>query len=317
MNITQNDNFVNIKVAFLGTPEFAIPALKALAKSEFKPFAVFCAPDKPIGRKQEMTPPPIKVAAQNFGIPVYQPTNKQELTEKILELKPDLAISAAYGIIVPKEVLEAPKFGCLNIHPSLLPKYRGASPIQAAILNGDKKTGVTIFKMDAGIDTGEIVAKNDFATNHQATTPELSNELAEIGARLLIKILPDWVSGKIAPEKQNNSEAIYAPQIKKEDGKIDWQKPASEIERQIRAFDPWPGTFSEYNGQKFKIIKAGLSEKESGKEPGALFLENNKLAAQTGKGSLLLEKVQLEGGKPIDAESFLRGHQDAPGKILA
>jgi methionyl-tRNA formyltransferase len=321
MNIPQNDKFVNpeasAKTVFLGTPEFAVPALKALANSEFRPFAVFCAPDKPVGRKQEMTPPPVKAAAQKFGIPVYQPANKQELKEKVLELKPDLIISAAYGIIVPKEVLETPNFGCLNIHPSLLPKYRGASPIQAAILNGDEKTGVTIFKMDEGIDTGPIIAKSEWQiANSKISTPELSKELAESGAQLLIKTLPDWLSGKIIPEKQSNSESVYAPQIEKEDGKINWQKPAVEIERQIRAFDPWPGTFSEYDGLKFKILEAEISEKESGKEPGALLLENGKLAVQTGNGSLILEKVQLEGGKPTNAESFLRGHQDAPGKKL-
>lgn len=343
-----------IKVIFLGTPEFAVPILKKLAQSEFKPVAVFCAPDKPVGRKQILTPPPVKVATQELGIPVFQPANKSELTKLVAEQKPDLIISAAYGIIIPKEVLDAPKYGCLNIHPSLLPKYRGASPIQAAILNGDTKTGVSIFKMDEGIDAGPIIAAEEIDLGEAAsfslpathprpappaggtpafaqslpprpTTPELSKILSELGADLLLKILPDWLAGQIQAKPQDDSQAVYAPQIKKEDGQIDWQKSAAQIERQIRAFDPWPGSYSIYplsepigrvEGLKLKILSASVSEKNFDQQPGEIFIEGNNVFVQTGNGSLQIEKLQLEGGKSQDTASFIRGHQDITGKIL-
>ncbi len=266
---------MSIKVAFLGTPEFAVPALKKLARSEFKPAAVFCAPDKPVGRKQELTPPPVKVAAQELGIPVFQPANKAELAKLVAEQKPDLIISVAYGIIIPKEVLETPKYGCLNIHPSLLPKYRGASPIQTAILNGDEKTGVSIFKMDEGVDTGDVLIEREWSIDKKSA-PELFDELAELGGEVLVKILPDWIAGKIEPKPQDNSEAILTKQIKKEDGQIDWKKSAEEIERQIRAFDPWPGTHTrimnnESSIKDLKILKADASDKNYGNQPGEIF----------------------------------------------
>ncbi|HRY52786.1 MAG TPA: methionyl-tRNA formyltransferase [Candidatus Portnoybacteria bacterium] len=304
------------KIIFLGTPEFALPILEKLINSEYKPAAVFCAPDKPVGRQQTLTPPPVKVLAQKYGLLVYQPANKKELTEQIAELKPGLILSAAYGIIVPQEVLDAPKFSCLNIHPSLLPKYRGASPIQTAILNGDTESGTTIFKMDAKMDTGTIIAKETFPLSSQKlTTPELSKKLAELSAGLLLNILPDWLAGKIKPEVQNEALASYSRIIAKEDGQINWQKTAKEIEQQIRAFFPWPGSFS---GQpKIKILEAEASEKKYNKQIGEVFLtETNALAIQAGSGALIVKKLQAEGGKALLAEDFLRGHANIIGQIL-
>jgi len=320
----------DLKIFFLGTPEFALPALEKLINSEFKPVAVFCAPDKPVGRKQILTPPPTKILAQKYNIPVFQPANSYELADIIKSVSVDLIICVAYGLLLPKEVLDAPKFGCLNLHPSLLPKYRGASPLQATILNGDQETGVTIFKIEEKMDTGPIAAKQEWQINNQKlTTPELSKKLAEVGANLLLKILPDWLTGKITPTPQDDSLASYTKIIKREAGKIDWQKSAKEIEQQIRAFTPWPGTYAtlpsyspnEVKGSKIKIIKAESPDKqlylEQSRRAGKIFLTDDKnLAVQTSNGCLIINELQPEGGKTMSASDFLRGHKNIIGTIL-
>ena len=325
-----------LKVVFLGTPEFAAPILEKLASSSpphqnwcggrYKPIAVFCAPDKPVGRKQVLTHPPVKILAQKYNIPVFQPANSRELIYTLKSIPHTLIITVAYGLILPREVLKTPKFGCLNIHPSLLPKYRGPSPIQAAILAGDTETGVTIYKMDEQIDHGPILITNHLSLITQKfTTPELSKILAELGADLLLKILPDYLAGKIAPQPQDETQAICAKIITKQDGRIDWQKSAAEIERQIRAYDPWPGSFTKFNGQKLKIIKATLGKAKTNKQiypeqkrgVGKIFLtETGELAVQCGQGYLITKTLQLEGGKLLPANNFLRGHQDIIGQIL-
>lgn len=321
--INHSNNNVNGKeltIVFLGTPQFAVPILEKLAQSNYKPLAVFCAPDKPVGRKQILAPPPAKTAAQKYGIQVYQPENKNTLKSLFLNLKSDLVASAAYGLILPKEILDAPRYGCLNIHPSLLPKHRGPSPIQAAILNGDEETGVTIYKMDEKIDHGPIL-KNKILKikDKRYTTAELSRLLSGLGANLLIETLPDWLAGKVQPKPQDESRATRTKIIKKQYGQIDWQKSAQEIERQIRAYTPWPGTFARLGADnlKLKIIGADISEKNLNKNIGEIFLiGNNELAIQTGKGALLIKKFQLEGGKPLDMQDFLRGHREIIGQIL-
>jgi len=315
----QNEHFFKgnrLKIVFLGTPQFAVPILTMLAQSEYKPLAVLCAPDKPVGRKQILTPPPAKIAAQEYGLPVYQPKNKTELNHTISILSPALIISAAYGLILPKEILQTPQFGCLNIHPSLLPKYRGASPIQAAILTGDQETGVTIFKMDEGIDTGPIIKNSKFKIqNSKLTTPKLSKKLAEIGTQLLLDVLPDYLTEKITPQPQSDSQATYAPQITKENGKIDWRKSAAEIERQIRAFTPWPGSDIGLDG--IKIVEAEIANNENNRQVGEVFLsDGGKLAVQTGNGCLIILKLQAAGGRPMPSNDFLRGHRQILSKIL-
>lgn len=320
-------NSNNAEVIFMGTPEFAVPILEKLADSDYRPVAVFCAPDKPVGRKQILTPPPIKVLAQKYDIPVYQPKDKIELANQLKTINYQLIVTAAYGIIFPKEVLDAPHYGCLNIHPSLLPKYRGPSPIQAAIFNGDAKTGVTIYKMDEKVDTGPIIARSEWPiSNDKYTTPELSKKLSEIGAELLLKTLPGWFLGEITPTPQDDSQASYTKIIAKEDGKIDWQKSALEIEQQIRAYTPWPNSRAFYSSSKaagrveksvLKILDANATEKDQGKQPGEIFLTaDGDLAVQTGNGALIIKKLQLEGGKSLSAQDFLRGHKDIIGKIL-
>lgn len=367
-NIHQKNNHVNdsgVQIIFMGTPEFSVPILEKLIDSGYRPVAVFCAPDKPVGRKQTMTPPPVKVITQKYDIPVYQPKNKIELADQLKTTNYQLIITAAYGLIFPKEILDVPKYGCLNIHPSLLPKYRGSSPIQAAILNGDAATGVTIYKMDEQIDHGAIIAQEIISINNalnpasrglpplklrggerellqknnKLTTPELSQLLSNVGAELLLKTLPDWLTGKITSAAQDDTQATYTKIITKKDGQIDWQKSAAEIERQIRAFVPWPGSYAtlpdyspsdlsrakprEIKGPKIKILQADILPPyaKGGRgvklAPGLIFLtDDNNIAIQTDNGALIIKNLQLEGGKPLNASDFLLGHKNIIGKIL-
>ena len=245
------------------------------------------APDKPVGRKQAVTPPPVKITAQSYKIPTIQPNKILDSKFQILDSKPDLIVVASYGQILPKELLNIPKYGCLNVHPSLLPKYRGPSPIQGAILDGEKETGVTIMLMDEGIDTGPILSQRKTAIGLNENSRELHDRLAVLGAELLIDTIPDWIEEKIKLLSQNEDEATYTKILTREDGKIDWQKSPEELDRQIRALNPWPGVYTVHKGRRIKILKARL--------------EKNKL---------IVERVQLEGKKPIDFQDFLRGHPD-------
>jgi methionyl-tRNA formyltransferase len=326
-----------MNIVFWGTPEFAAIILDILIKNNYLPVAVVTAPDKPVGRKKILTPPPVKVLAQKHNLFILQPEKLKEnfnFKSEILNLKPDLFIVAAYGLILPKEILDIPKYGSLNIHPSLLPKYRGASPIQATILNGDKITGVTIILMDEKMDHGPILARRKLEIqNSKITYPELTEKLAKLGAELLIETLPKWIKGGIKPISQDDSKATYTKIIKKEDGKINWQKSAEEIERMIRAYSPWPGTYTYLkfqipntksqiisNFQKpkmLKIIKAEVLKINHQKEPGTVFLtENKKLAVTCGQDALILEDIQLEGKRKMTAQEFKNGHPEIIGAQL-
>lgn len=320
-----------MKIVFMGTPEFGAIILEGLIRAGYRPVLVVTTPDKPVGRKQIITPLPVKISAQKYNIPISQPERIENCKLKIENLKPDLGIVAAYGQIIPKEILDIPKFGFLNVHPSLLPKYRGSSPIQSAILNGDKKTGVTIILMDEKMDHGGIIFNFKLLiSNKKITYPELQKELAEKGAKLLSETIPKWLKGVIKPKAQDESKITYTKILKKEDGKVDWRKSAEEIERQIRAFDPWPGsyTFWEKSGKavQIKILKARVLESPSSvKYPvgKALVVPQNELGVQCGKGFLsgagdflVIEKLQMEGGKEMNSEEFLRGHPDFIGTIL-
>src|SRR3989344_6865189 len=282
-----------IKFVFFGTPEFATIILEKLIKSGLKPRAVFRDPKESVSI----------------------------LIEKLKSLKQDLAVIAAYGKILPKEILEIPSYGFINIHPSLLPKYRGASPIQYAILKGDKKTGVTIMKIDEKMDHGPILEKSEIQISKSETYETLSKKLAKLGAELLIKIIPDYVLGKIKPVEQEHKKATYTKIIKKEDGKINWSKSAEEIERMTRAYYPWPSAYTKLKikSEKFKIVKIIEVEicKENNHTIGEVFLtENNRLAIKCGIGSLIIKKLQLEGGKILTAKEFLNGHKDFVSSIL-
>jgi len=276
----------NLKIIFIGTPQFAAIILDKLCQANLKPVLVITAPDKPVGRKKIITPPPAKLTAEKYGIPISQPKVISNFQFPIS--KPDLIVVAAYGQIIPKEILKIPRYGCLNVHPSLLPKYRGPSPIQAAVLNGDKETGVTIIKMTEKVDAGPIIANIKYQiSNIKINYETLHNKLAELGADLLIKTIPLWIKGKIKEKLQDESKASYTKILTKEDGLINWRDPIEKIERQIRAFNPWPGAYTIYRGKMLKILEADIV--------------NNQL---------ILKKVQLEGKKPMRFEDFLRGHQD-------
>jgi len=281
------------KIIFLGTPEFGAIILRGLIKNGYKPFLVITAPDKPVGRKQVLTPPPVKKIAEKYNITVTQPEKIKEAVTEIENLNPDLIICAAYGQIIPKEILEIPKYGCLNVHPSLLPKHRGASPIQTAILNGDKETGVTIILMNEKMDHGPILSSRELEFsifNFQFS--KLHNKLAELGVKLLLETIPKWINDEIKPKAQDESKATYTKILKKEDGKIDWSKSAEEIERQIRAFYPWPGTFTfiKHKGKilRVKILEASISKEEK----------------------LIIKKLQPEGKKVMTFEEFKKGYYD-------
>lgn len=319
-----------IRTILMGTPEFAATIFRTFhgtsyrTSHEFNIVAVITAPDKPIGRKQGLIPSPVKKFALENKIPVLQPENIKEplRIEKIKELKPDLIILTAYGQIIPKEVLDMPKYGALNIHPSLLPKYRGASPIQTTILNGDKETGVTILLMDEKMDHGDIIKNKKLKIkNKKLNYLELSKQLAGLGAELLIETIPQWVAGEIKPKPQDHSKATYTKILKKEDGKMDWQKSAEEIERMTRAFCPWPGTFASLKlkskSQKLKVLKVETLPISTEKQPGEVFLtDDKKLAVQTGNGILIIKEIQPEGRKPMTAKEFLNGYPGIVGAKL-
>lgn len=328
--------YQDLNAAFFGTPEFAVPILEALIKSDFKPKAVITAPDSPAGRGQKIAPPPTKTIAQKYEIPIFQPNTKEELIAQISQIKPDLIIVAAYGKILPKEILDIPKYGSINVHPSLLPKYRGPSPIQFAILNGDQETGTTIMLMNEKMDEGPILAQKSVKVSKDETGASLSNKLSELSAPLLVKTLDYWIALKEIPKavsrliqayEQDSSRASYTKILTKQDGKIIWSKNAQEIERQIRALYPWPGSFTIFKTadakpRQLKIISAlpeptPLSSQQPEKELGRVFLTpDGRLAVQTGSGSLILNELQLEGGKPMSGQDFLNGHPEIVGTIL-
>lgn len=275
------------KILFFGTPEFALPALNRLQDDGFTIIGVVTQPDKPAGRKKTLTPPPVKLAAQKLNLPVYQwPKFDDEAMAEITKLAPDLIIVVAYGKILPKKLLDLPKFGCLNIHPSYLPSYRGPSPIQTAILNGDQFTGVSIIKLDEKMDHGPIITQQEFEILADDNYESLSNSLACEAAGILVKIIPAYISGKLPPVEQNHQVATSTTIIEKEDGRIDWHNDPKVIDRQIRAYYPWPGAWTDVTGQRVKIQRAHLAD-----------------------GQLILDWVQPEGKEPMRYDDYLNGNQ--------
>ncbi len=302
----------------MGTPEFALPGLSRLiAAPEFEIVGVFTQPDKPVGRQQMMTPPPVKILAQKNQLPVFQPEKIRLEVERIRDLAPDLIVVIAYGKIIPQNILDIPKYGCINIHASLLPKYRGAACLNAPILNGDKNTGITIMKMDAGLDTGPILRQAEIRLNGRETLEIVHDQLSELGAEILVPTLDDWLGRKIELQAQDDSRASYVKTLVKEDGLIDWRKPATEIERMIRAYNPWPGTYSRYQGKNLKIAAARPEILEDSEHrPGELFLCGDDLAVRCGQDALVILKLQLEGKKMMTPEEFLHGQPAIIGQIL-
>ena len=298
-----------MRIVFMGTPDFAVPSLKKLIECGHKIEAVFTQPDKPKGRGHKMQMSPVKEVALENNIPVYQPVtlrNNEEMLNVLKEINADMIVVAAYGKILPEAVLNLPKFGCINVHGSLLPKYRGAAPIQWAVLNGDKVTGVTIMYMGLGIDTGDMISKREMIIGDNETAGELFDRMSEVGAELLGETIPEIENGTAKREAQNESEAIHAPMISKEMGAIDFNKSAEFIFNQIRGLNPWPSAFATLEIRKMKIFSAKVINK-SGK-PGLAFVNGNNLAVYCGENALELLEIQPENGKRMLSASYLLGH---------
>ena len=300
-----------MRLAFMGSPDFATPALRALQSAGHQIVAVYCQPPKPAGRGYTMRPSPVQIAAETLGLTVRAPARLRGNAEEQAAFAAfglDAAVVAAYGLILPQAMLDAPRHGCLNIHASLLPRWRGAAPIQAAILAGDTETGVTIMQMDAGLDTGPMLLREAVPITATASAASLHNVLAELGARLILRTLDEHP----VPMPQPEEGVTYAPKLMRDAGRIDWTRGATEIERQVRAFDPWPGTFTTLHGTVLKVQAAVLAN--AGGPPGLVL--DQYLTVACGTGALRLTRVQLAGRPPMAADAFLRGHSVAVGTLL-
>lgn len=312
-----------MKIVFMGTPEFAIPSLEMLMNTEHSVVAVYTKPDQPTGRGQRLTPPPVKRIAEARGLPVLQPKSlrRPEEQARLASLHPDLIVVAAYGLLLPKAVLDIPPLGCLNVHPSLLPKYRGASPIVGAILAGEEVTGVTIMLMDPGMDTGPTLVQEPVAIEPNETAGALTFRLAKVAAELLEKTLPKWVGGEISPQPQDHQAATVTRPVTKEDGEIDWHLSAREIWWQVRAYHPWPNCYTRWRERLLKVLEAVPLVESSGAEPGTVVSlpkgGPTQVAVQTGHGLLGLISVQLEGKRPLLGEEFIRGQRGFIGSHLS
>jgi len=300
---------MDIRIVFMGSPDFALPTLNALHE-KFDVVGVVTQPDRPAGRGRRIQPPEVKELAQLLGLPVIQPVSLRDTVamDQIRAWSPDVIVVAAFGQILRQDILDLPSFGCLNVHASLLPRWRGAAPVQAAILN-DEVTGVTIMKMDRGLDTGPILSQESLPITDEMTAGILFDILAQKGADLLVKTLPDYMNGEIIPQSQNEDEATYAPRLQKEDGRLDFSEPARFLARKVRAFHPWPGAFSFYEGERLKIYRA-YADEHLNFVPGKRIIVDDKPAIGTVKGVLVLEEVQLAGKSRVSGADFLRGAKD-------
>jgi len=298
------------RIVFMGSPEFALASLRALA-GHYPLVGVVTQPDRPAGRGRSLTPPPVKSLAQELNLPVLQPRRlrEPEAKEQLQNWHPDAIIVAAFGQILKPDVLNLPPHGCVNVHASLLPRWRGAAPIRAAILHGDEQSGVTIMRMDPGVDTGPILSQRAITIRPDDTSETLSARLAELGAELLLETLPGYLDGKITPSPQDDSLATYAPMLKKEDGNLDFNQTAVQLARRVRAFYPWPGAFTNWNGNMLKIQRV-RPVLEISATPGKRLVHHKLPAFGTGQGILVLEEVQPAGKKPMPGEVFLRVARD-------
>ena len=311
---------MSFRIMYMGTPDFAVPPLTSLVEAGYEVVGVVTQPDKPKGRGKSLMPTPVKEEALKHGIPVYQPekVRAQEFVDVLTEINPDIIVVAAFGQIIPKVILELPKFGCINIHASLLPKYRGAAPIQQAVIDGEKESGVTIMKMGMGLDTGDMISKIVVPITAEETGGSLFDKLADAGAELLIKTLPSIFDGTAVYEVQpEESPTPYAAMITKQMGQMDFTKSAAELERLVRGMNPWPSAFTYLNG---KTLKVWVSEVEKGSvqaEPGTIIKTDKKgIYVSCGEDVLVLKEIQLEGKKRMDADAFLRGYRIEQGTKL-
>ena len=308
-----------MRVIFMGTPDFSVGTLQALIDAGHEVVLAVTQPDKPKGRGKSMQFPPVKEAALEHGIEVYQPrrVREPECVEYLRSFDADIIVVVAFGQILPKEILEMPKYGCVNVHASLLPKYRGAAPIQWAVINGEKVSGVTTMRMDEGLDTGDMILKEEVVLDEKETGGSLFDRLSGVGAKLCVRTLKAIEDGTAIYTKQDHEAATKTTLIKKQFGIIDWNKPAAEIECLIRGLNPWPSAYTYLNGKTLKIWAAAVKDETSDKEPGELTeVTKHSVGVQTGDGILMLEEVQLEGKKRMSADAFLRGNALSEGMKL-
>ena len=318
-----------MRVVFMGTPDFALGTLQALLDSKHEVAAVFTQPDKPKGRKMELQSPPVKVLAKKAGIPVYQPKKVRdpEVVENLRKIEPDVIVVVAFGQIIPQSILDLPKYGCVNVHGSLLPKYRGAAPIQWAVIDGEETSGVTTMKMDAGLDTGDMLLQEEVPLTPDETGGSLFDKLSQVGATLLIKTLDALEGGEVTAIPQpKDSPTPYAAMLTKRMGAIDWTKSAKEIECLIRGLNPWPSAYTHLGGKTLKIWKASLvseetqenaSAEKSIQNPGTVVeVTKTGIFVQTGEGRLLITELQMEGKKRMTAQAYLLGANVSIGTLL-
>lgn len=309
-----------LRVVFMGTPEFALPALRMLVDEGCDVVGVYTQPDRRSGRGRRLAASPVKRAAEEWGLRVFQPASlrrDEAAREELAGLMPDLIVVAAYGIFLPADTLEVPPLHALNIHPSLLPKYRGASPVAGAILSGDALTGVSVMRLDEGMDSGGIVAQWETLIGGDETAEVLTARLFEMGAELLRELLPQWCAGEIEPTPQDESEATFTQLLRREDGVIDWGRSAEYIVRQVRAYDPWPGSFTHWGSRQVKVLRASVADVGVVDGVCGMVVELRQgVGVVAGEGVVVLGRVQQEGRQAVDVRDFVRGRGDFVGSVL-
>ena len=308
----------DLRIVFMGTPEFALSTLKTLVEMGTAVIAVFTQPDRPKGRGKAVTPPPVKCLARELTIPIFQPEKlrRHEVVEDLKNLAPDLIVVVAYGQILPQSVLDIPRFGCINVHASLLPRYRGAAPINKAVMEGETETGITTMFMNAGLDTGDMLVKKTLAIGFEETAGELHDRLAVLGGEAMAETIDHLCRDELEAVAQDDSMSSYAPMLKKEDGRIDWNRPAVDIHNHVRGLDPWPGAFCALHGESLKIFKT-IPEKGVGGKPGRVVSAGGDgVRIACGQGILLVRELQLAGKKRLPAAEFLKGHPFAVDDFL-
>lgn len=309
-----------MRIIFMGTPDFSVGTLEALVEAGHDVCLVVTQPDKPKGRGKEMQFTPVKEAAVKHGIPVFQPrrVREPECVEELRKYNADVCVVIAFGQILPKEILELTPYGCMNVHASLLPAYRGAAPIQWALISGEKVTGITTMQMDEGLDTGDMLLKVEVPITNEDTGETLHDKMAEAGAKLAVETLAQMEKGLLKPEKQGETTTPYAKMLKKEMGNIDWTKPADEIERLVRGMNSWPSAYTKWENKVMKIWRAAVEEKDTQAAAGTIVnVTKDDFSVQTGKGLLVVKELQIPGKKRMDAGAFLRGYQIAEGTVLS